>query len=236
MAIWTVGDGDPCYGYYVRSTFSGSWTAYYDDGGSVTYTSPQAAGSVTNSSYEWADTSSGSIKIRIGKGTDCAWVTMIAKRVWVEYIDSEDTSKSYKSDATKFGITSHSVTVTVANHLNTNNRITTPTGKKFKEWNTKPDGSGTSYLPDDKITVQKTDAKTYVYISGSGQCLSKTITLYAIWEWDGLGNIGGKKALCYICDGHDENNNPIWKQVLPYAHIRNSENILGWRLGIGGSS
>ncbi len=46
-----------------------------------------------------------------------------------------------------------------------NGTVTPPSGKKFYEWNTAPDGSGDAYMPGDKLTL-------------SGECT----VLYAIWK------------------------------------------------------
>lgn len=58
----------------------------------------------------------------------------------------------------------------------------------FVEWNTESDGSGTSYYPDDVVTVGTGDGELY------GE-----VTLYAIWK-DGCH--GG--TICYDGNGEDE--------------------------------
>lgn len=57
------------------------------------------------------------------------------------------------------------------------NNFTPPTGKQFKCFNTKPDGTGTSYNPGDKVATDKV-----------------SLTLYAIWE-------PLEYYVCYVTNG-----------------------------------
>lgn len=77
-------------------------------------------------------------------------------------------------NSTSLKIMSNSLVVTYAKNSQNKNIadiIFQKTGYDFKEWNTKLDGSGTSYNPDDIIQLNNVD--------------NSLLTLYAIWESNG---------------------------------------------------
>ncbi len=65
--------------------------------------------------------------------------------------------------------------------------VEAPSGKSFKEWNTKADGTGTKYANGDTISVKKD---------------TPTVTLYAIWQDGGAGTVDKWTAtITYFVNG-----------------------------------
>lgn len=195
-----------CYGYYQGQ--------YYANSKYV----------VSGNQMDWAYYDSG-VNLKLGNSSDgYYWQSVNAKRVYTQYKDAASGFDSGTSHYAYFYWTNSTTTTTIKSYSDVG--ITAPVGKKFKEWNTAEDGSGDSYAPGDTITDKAGNINSY----------KLTRTLYAIWEWDGVSNIGGKNAICYICTGHNEDNSPVWRQVLPYVYCKDSKGVLDWRMGVGGST
>lgn len=212
-----------CYGYYKGQYYSSGVTIYTEVGnsGSSWDVYPAYVASYTGN-YDWG-CDNGSIYLRLGNSSGgWGWHKVNAKTVYTIYCDSESSFEYSTSES--FTSTGSSVTTTIVNYSDIG--LSSPTGKRFKEWNTSSDGSGTAYSAGDTFSKNASDIDFY----------KEEVTLYAIWEWDGVSNIGGKNAICYICTGHNKDNSPIWQQALPYVYCKNSEGTLGWRMGVGGSS
>ncbi len=71
--------------------------------------------------------------------------------------------------------------------IQTTSYVEAPSGKSFKEWNTKADGTGTKYANGDTISVKKD---------------TPTVTLYAIWQDGGAGTVDKWTAtITYFVNG-----------------------------------
>ncbi|HHW01106.1 MAG TPA: hypothetical protein GXX36_16345 [Clostridiaceae bacterium] len=106
------------------------------------------------------------VKIDVITGIEGAWTFEDEVEIWGrEYVppkytvtyDANGGTGDVPTEADKI----EGETFTVAD----SGGLTPPEGKKFKEWNTAADGSGTSYAPGDTVTMPASD-----------------LTLYAIWE------------------------------------------------------
>ncbi len=79
-------------------------------------------------------------------------------------------------------------------------------GNAFKKWNTAPDGSGSSYWPGDKVTMDEditlyaiyntgiSNTSKYIGFSASGQAKSKSSTT-STWSLEDMNNIFGPSQL-----------------------------------------
>lgn len=124
----------------------------------------------------------------------------------------------YHGNGSTSGSTSkQSVTYTETFKLRSNGF--TKTGWKFKEWNTKADGSGTSYAPG-------TSVKSLTKENGG------TVDLYAIWQLTVIYHAnGGKAASGYILknnlayQGTEKENSRVEKILYPGTNSVNLHNV-----------
>ena len=92
------------------------------------------------------------------------------------------------------------------------NSFTPPAGKKFKEWNTKPDGSGTAYAAEATVTMPAGDLTLYAVWEDMLAISTEDFDEFIITTFSGFNNPGGITAdgrgYLYVTDW---NENKVYK-------------------------